>query len=217
MNPQTTVPDEPAFEDLIRPGADARREQIISGAIDVFSEKGFDATSNKEVARAAGIASPGLIYHYFKDKQELLRESIFAHLRRIAPPSPDVILALPLRDGLLVVARHFVENMCSPASVKFVRVLLGEAMRRPEFAQLMSQTLERHAFGSLVQLFQINIDNGTLRADVDPTVAAVRFLGSLSHYLILSEVLRVEQVRALDKTTLPERLVDDFLYGIAAR
>nr|MCR5661372.1 TetR family transcriptional regulator [bacterium] len=46
--------------------AEARREQIIQAALKVFSEKGFLAATNKDIAAAAGIA-PGLIYHYFKD------------------------------------------------------------------------------------------------------------------------------------------------------
>jgi Bacterial regulatory proteins, tetR family/Outer membrane efflux protein len=42
------------------PAPEERREQIINAALEIFSEKGFEGTSNKEVARVAGIASPGL-------------------------------------------------------------------------------------------------------------------------------------------------------------
>lgn len=38
-----------------------RRQQIIDGALVVFSQKGFDKATNQEIAEAAGIASPGLI------------------------------------------------------------------------------------------------------------------------------------------------------------
>ena len=40
-----------------------RRQQIIDGALEVFSEKGFEKATNKDIAEAAGIGSPGLIYH----------------------------------------------------------------------------------------------------------------------------------------------------------
>jgi len=60
--------DDQEFED--------RRQQIISGALTVFSEKGFEKATNKDIAQAAGIRSPGLIYHYFKDKGDLLRQVI---------------------------------------------------------------------------------------------------------------------------------------------
>ena len=39
-----------------------RRQQIIDGALEAFSAKGFDGASNKDIAEAAKIGSPGLIY-----------------------------------------------------------------------------------------------------------------------------------------------------------
>jgi AcrR family transcriptional regulator len=48
-----------------------RREQIIDAAINVFSQKGFNRTINQDIAREAGI-TPGLIYHYFENKNALL-------------------------------------------------------------------------------------------------------------------------------------------------
>src|SRR5215468_2098695 len=48
-----------------------RRQQIIDGALEVFAEKGYEKATNKDIAEAAGIGSPGLIYHYFKDKGDL--------------------------------------------------------------------------------------------------------------------------------------------------
>lgn len=42
-----------------------RRQQIIDGALQVFGTKGFEKANNKDIAVAARIGSPGLIYHYF--------------------------------------------------------------------------------------------------------------------------------------------------------
>ena len=47
---------------------ESRRQQIIDGALQVFASKGFEKATNKDIAVASGIGSPGLIYHYFKDK-----------------------------------------------------------------------------------------------------------------------------------------------------
>ena len=58
---------------------DERRSQIIDGALEVFSTKGFSAASNRDIARAAGINSPGLIYHYFASKEDLLMSAIERH------------------------------------------------------------------------------------------------------------------------------------------
>ena len=55
---------------------EGRRQQIIEGALQVFAHKGFEKATNKDIADAANIGSPGLIYHYFKDKADLLREVV---------------------------------------------------------------------------------------------------------------------------------------------
>ncbi|MFD1413674.1 TetR/AcrR family transcriptional regulator [Oceanobacillus jeddahense] len=47
-----------------------RREQILDAAVKVFSRRGVVGTKMSMIANAAGI-SPGLLYHYFKSKDEL--------------------------------------------------------------------------------------------------------------------------------------------------
>ena len=50
-----------------------KREQIIRIATKLFSEKGFDKTPLSEVCEEANV-SKGLIFHHFKNKNDLLRE-----------------------------------------------------------------------------------------------------------------------------------------------
>jgi AcrR family transcriptional regulator len=47
-------------------------ERLIAAGYAVLSEKGYEATTVKEVARVAGV-SPGLFHYYFASKDELLR------------------------------------------------------------------------------------------------------------------------------------------------
>lgn len=46
-------------------------DQIIDAAYHLLGEKGYDATTIKEIARAANVA-PGLIHYYFPTKDDLL-------------------------------------------------------------------------------------------------------------------------------------------------
>lgn len=48
-----------------------RREQIVKAATKLFSEQGYYLTTIQDIAREAGI-SVGLIYQYFKDKDDVL-------------------------------------------------------------------------------------------------------------------------------------------------
>jgi AcrR family transcriptional regulator len=56
----------------------SRREDILSAAVELFAERGFQATPTSEVAKRAGVAE-GTIFHHFKTKDEILL-SIFEQL-----------------------------------------------------------------------------------------------------------------------------------------
>ena len=52
---------------------DERREQILSAALKVFARRGFAATKISDIVAQGGI-SHGLVYHYFKSKDDIFYE-----------------------------------------------------------------------------------------------------------------------------------------------
>src|SRR3954467_4760300 len=50
-----------------------KRRQILDGAVRVFARQGFHSTRVSDIADEAGVAY-GLVYHYFKSKDEVLNE-----------------------------------------------------------------------------------------------------------------------------------------------
>ena len=55
------------FEEL----REKSREKILAAALELFANKGYDATSIDSIAKKAGI-SKGLIYNYFESKKSIL-------------------------------------------------------------------------------------------------------------------------------------------------
>jgi AcrR family transcriptional regulator len=88
-----------------RQQAGERRAQLLSTALDVFAAKGLEGATVKDLSDAAGVAQ-GLLYHYFRSKEELLEAVLDHHyflpeLRRIAAldrdrPAAEVLLELAL-------------------------------------------------------------------------------------------------------------------------
>jgi len=52
-----------------------RREQILSNALMLYAKKGLSATKITDISSASGI-SQGLIYHYYRSKEEIFVELI---------------------------------------------------------------------------------------------------------------------------------------------
>lgn len=81
-----------------------RRKQILSNALQLFTQKGLAATKITDIALASNI-SQGLLYHYFKSKEEVYTELIrvaFENLngacdwlvRQSLPPEEKIRLAI---------------------------------------------------------------------------------------------------------------------------
>src|SRR5260370_42373215 len=56
----------------MRLAAPDRKKQLIDMAMKLFSEQGFDGTSTREIAKAAGI-NEAIIFRHFKTKEDLYR------------------------------------------------------------------------------------------------------------------------------------------------
>lgn len=60
-----------------------RRDKILSVALELFSQNGYDGTSVSKIAEKANI-SKGLMYNYFKNKEELLEAVVMEGFNKIA-------------------------------------------------------------------------------------------------------------------------------------
>jgi len=64
------------------PTYDAQREAILAGAAKLFADRGYSDVSMIEVARACGVSKP-LLYHYVRDKDDLLVLICEGHVSRL--------------------------------------------------------------------------------------------------------------------------------------
>lgn len=64
------------------PGYGPQREQILARAAQLFARQGYTATSMNQVALACGMSKPSL-YHYVRDKYQLLVEIADDHVGRL--------------------------------------------------------------------------------------------------------------------------------------
>jgi AcrR family transcriptional regulator len=194
-----------------------RRQQILEGALHVFAEKGFEKATNKDIASAAGIGSPGLIYHYFADKAALFRQVIEQHapaLQLIA--QPETVMAMPPREALQLFASKFLQILDNPTTVAFLKVMVGEVTRKPEVADMVNNVGPGRAFPLLTRYLEQQMAAGTLRR-MDAGAAVRCFIGPILAYIIAREVFPQADSQTLNPEMMVETLVDVFLHGTAAQ
>jgi AcrR family transcriptional regulator len=63
-------------------GYEGQREQILSAAAALFARRGYTAATMNDVAAACGVSKPTL-YHYVRDKHDLLAQITADHVQRL--------------------------------------------------------------------------------------------------------------------------------------
>src|SRR2546426_10399037 len=96
---------------MARPRAsnyEEQKESILAGAADLFARLGYLGTSMNDVAEACGL-SKGALYHYYRDKDELLSSIAETHVTRLVllVKSVEQDETIPARERLQVLIMRF--------------------------------------------------------------------------------------------------------------
>ncbi|WP_217280458.1 TetR/AcrR family transcriptional regulator [Kibdelosporangium persicum] len=150
-----------------------RREDIITAAIEVYREAGYNGSSLREVAKRAGITHAGLLY-YFPTKEALLAAVLE---RRDAEDTEreklDIAPGIDLLRHLIALAEY---NVAHRGIVEVYARLAAEAVAPGHPAHEYFIRHYRIARESALATFRTLAANGELRPGVDPEAAAVAFI-----------------------------------------
>jgi AcrR family transcriptional regulator len=90
---RTAATGRPRLEDRRRPG-DTARDEVLDAAGELFTTRGYAATSTRQVAEAVGIRQASL-YHYFRTKDDILEVLLSGTVTRPLAVA-DELSGLPL-------------------------------------------------------------------------------------------------------------------------
>lgn len=120
---------------------DQRREQILSHARELFSDRPYAAVSTAEIAEAAGVAR-GLVNHYFGTKRELYLEVVSDLAAPEMPPLPDPTSHESLEDALEGVIDMWLDETESNRETWLAAIGAGGFGRDPEVELIMDRARE---------------------------------------------------------------------------
>jgi AcrR family transcriptional regulator len=212
-NPELKEDEMPAAQDPIRAQLiEARRNQILDAAAQVFAEKGFHRATTREIASTAGI-SEGTIYNYFDSKEDLM-VGLMTRLAGLETLDEELTEALhgDLRDFFVTVYRHRLDFV--DQAQEMVLAVLPEVLINPRLRERFYQRFVLRAATSLERYVQTRIDMGHIRP-VEASLAARALHGAFVG-LLLFRVLGDEAVLA-GWDDCPEVLAAIFLDGLRPR
>ncbi len=141
-----------------------RPQEITDAALAAFAEKGYAATRVDDVAKRAGI-SKGLLYLYFKTKEELFK----AVVRSFVVPRIDALTQiiesseLSSEEFLRGPFLDFVKTLPgSPISV-VIRLMIAEGPKHPDLVQFYWDNVVSRGLGAISELLQRGVQTGEFR------------------------------------------------------
>jgi AcrR family transcriptional regulator len=145
--------------------SEARRQAIVTAALDEFCARGFAATRLDDVAARAGVAK-GTIYLHFDDKEALFREIVGTMLVPLVAvleegPPPDV----PIRTVIGHFFEMFVQEIYSTQRRNVLRLVMTEGPRFPELAAFYYRNVVERAMSAMRALLARARERGELVDD----------------------------------------------------
>jgi TetR/AcrR family fatty acid metabolism transcriptional regulator len=156
-----------------------RRRDLLDAAVRVFARKGFHGSRVGDIAEEAGVAH-GLLYHYFRSKEEVL-ETIFLEVWELLAEDTDRIeqADVSLREQLRRFARIYLGSWLMTPDL--IAVLVREIARSPAVGDQIAEV--RGVLYSLQRMIEAAQKRGEVRADCDPRLAAWVVYGALEEIL----------------------------------
>lgn len=194
-----------------------RREQIIDAALLIFAEKGFARATNRDIAQQAGITT-GLIYYYFKSKEELLRAALEERspLQMTAQMGPEM-LEQPPEVFLPQVLMRVLGIAESEHFVSLIRVVLPEVLHgSSEVAPIMLSVFQR-VLAFLSHYLEVQVNLGNVRTNLDPQMTAQLLVNHLMGMVMRRQLLGDPGMLQFSHEELTQAILETFCQGILPR
>ena len=197
---------------------DARPQELLDAALDLFVERGFAAARSEDVAARAGV-SKGTLYLYYPSKEELLKEVIRHHVINPIAEAVQIIRDFegPTPELLALLLRLWWERIGETRASGIIKLMTSEVRNFPEIAQFYVDEVVTPSNQMLGQVIQRGVDRGEFREVnvaevVHALVGPLVFLALNKHSLgACSAAFQIEPKIVI------AALTDMVLYGLVPR
>lgn len=196
----------------------ARPQELVDAALELFIEQGFAATKLSDIAERAGV-SKGTIYLYFPSKEELLKAAV----RRSVVPILDFGDKLVVDESTIKPCAELLEMLAFAWIRKFEefnvsgipKLIISESKNFPELGQFFVEVIIERARALFGKIIARGVSTGEFRqVDVKDTVHL--FMAPIVWAQIYEHSIQPYDTRGLDRQTFIPAHVEFFLRGLKA-
>jgi AcrR family transcriptional regulator len=143
---------------------DARPQELLAAAIDLFVERGFASTRLEDVARRAGV-SKGTLYLYYANKEELFKAVV---RESIIPAIGDAEVSIAEFDGhskdlLRNVILSWWQRVGVTKASGMIKLVMAEAGNFPELCQFYQDEVIERGTNMIKTMLERGVARGEFR------------------------------------------------------
>ncbi|MGV3491643.1 MAG: TetR/AcrR family transcriptional regulator [Devosia sp.] len=196
--------------------AEARPDEVLDAALELFIEKGFTATRVEEVAKRAGL-SKGAVYLYFPSKEALVEGLI----RRAVIPVADTALASLVdyegdpRIVITAVLKMIAHRLGDPKVLAMPKLIFREIASFPALAEMYRTEVLDRVIPVIEGLIRRGMDQGYLR-QVDANLTIRSIIGPIMLHIAMSEIFGIAPEGGLHMDALVDNHLTILFDGLSA-
>ncbi len=196
--------------------AEARKDEVLDAAMELFTERGFAATRVEDVAAKAGI-SKGTVYLYFPSKEALMEGLIHRAISPIALEAISTIDAVGVDPRIVfkTIGGLLVKKLGDPKIFAVPKLIIREAVQFPELAQMYRREVLDKVIPRITRLIEHQVEIGRYRP-VDAELAIRSLIGPLIAHIVLAEVFDVVPEGGLQMERMISQHIDILYNGLSA-
>lgn len=196
-----------------------KEKLILNSACELFSEKGYSATSTNEIAKKAGV-SEGTIFRYFNTKNHILKGLLVQLIELVVeniaiPPIEKILQNEDSKDDKEIFKEIIMDRMeLVHNNFKLFKVIVSEAMFHEDIKEIIYNKLISRATIIVEDYYNRMVENGTARK-LPPKIVFSSIVGSMFMFIIksnLDSAYEDAQDKTIDKDI--DDLVDVMFNGI---
>lgn len=192
---------------------DARPQELLAAALDLFVERGFASTRLDDVAARAGV-SKGTLYLYFANKDELFKAVVRENVLPALGAAEDAVDSYEgsTRDLFREIVFGWWDRIGHTKAAGISKLMIAESNNFPELAQFYRDEVIARADAMIARLLERGIRRGEFRAIDIPAATSVLCAPMLM--LMLSQHSFSCQAHPVSPQQYLETFIDLFLNGL---
>ena len=194
---------------------DARPDEIINAALEVFADRGFAATKLEDVARKAGVTK-GTIYLYFANKEALFKALIRETIVPVIAQGEALAQSFTgsARDLFEQLIREYWRLVGETSLSSIPRLMIAEARNFPELARFYYEEVVTRGHRLMAGVIERGIKAGEFRK-IDLAVATKLAMSPLMHAVVARKAFAHCMPEGFDVNKYLDTHIDLYLHGIS--